>query len=398
MQNQRNKILYVGNFSFPDMNAAGKRVYYNGKVIQSLGYELIFVGTSKEQGVNFSKILKTKGRYQGVCYYNFEYPKTTKDWLKYKSKFKNFVEVIENIGPESIKNIIIYNSPSLSLFNRKLIKYCRKHRIGIISDCTDWLTTSTTNSIFNFVKNTDVWYQRSVLNKKCDSVICISSYLDKYYNRSVPTIIVPPLTEKNSTISLYDESRTIRIIYAGIPFRIGSKDIIRETMKDRLDLTIKFIKRLKEKDCNVIFDIYGMTEEEYLYALPQDQNIIENLNSVISFKGVVDQKEVELKIKEYDYSILLREESRDTLAGVSTKVSESISNGIPVITTNVGDINLYISEGINGIYVDLLSLEDVDSILPYFNSKEKLKQLKLTTMAANPFYWKLYKEKFEKIL
>ncbi len=35
-------VLYIGNFSFPFGNAAGKRVYANGKILKELGYDVNF--------------------------------------------------------------------------------------------------------------------------------------------------------------------------------------------------------------------------------------------------------------------------------------------------------------------------------------------------------------------
>lgn len=44
-----NTIYYVGNFKFPNGNAAGKRVYANSLLFQSLGYKVIVVGYKKTE-------------------------------------------------------------------------------------------------------------------------------------------------------------------------------------------------------------------------------------------------------------------------------------------------------------------------------------------------------------
>lgn len=47
-----NKIVYIGNFIYPDGNAAGKRVSSNGKLLSSQGYDVYYIGRGKSKDAN----------------------------------------------------------------------------------------------------------------------------------------------------------------------------------------------------------------------------------------------------------------------------------------------------------------------------------------------------------
>ena len=42
------KVLYLGAFELPDKNAAAQRVISNGKLLREMGFEVTYVGISKD--------------------------------------------------------------------------------------------------------------------------------------------------------------------------------------------------------------------------------------------------------------------------------------------------------------------------------------------------------------
>ena len=58
--------LYIGNFCFPDCNAAGKRVYANGKILKELGYKVVFVGVNKS--IESISSLKKQKKFMTILY------------------------------------------------------------------------------------------------------------------------------------------------------------------------------------------------------------------------------------------------------------------------------------------------------------------------------------------
>lgn len=388
------KIIYIGNFAFPSGNAAGKRVYANGKLFKELDYEVIFIGVDRNIDT-YCNLEETEKEYDGFKFYNYPYPKSNVSWINYNKLFKLLVEFIEKIGIENLGMIIYYGSPSLSLFINKLIHYCRRNNIRIISDCVDWLTVKTSNPFFNLIKWADNTYQKAFLNKRVDGVIAISKYLSSYYEKAgVKTVLVPPLSPVKYDF-VYGNNPCKIIVYAGLPFRKG--EVIRDlsSLKDRIDITIFLLYEAKKNGANFVFNIYGFTKEEYLHSIPSQVKYVEGLANSIKFHGMKANNEVTEEISKADFTILIRDVNRDTTAGFPTKVSESISCGTPVITTKTSDLEDYIIEGENGYFIckEESALDDLCSIIKL--SKSKVKEMKKNCYEKQPFYYKKYNSKIE---
>jgi glycosyltransferase involved in cell wall biosynthesis len=393
------KIIYIGNFSFPLGNAAGKRVYGNGKLFRELGFEVVFIGVDRDID-RYCKLEETEKEYDGFIYYNFPYPKSNVSWINYNMLYKILTEFICNkILIENIDMIIYYGSPSLSLFINKLIRYSRNNNIRIISDCVDWLTVKTNNPIFNLIKWADNTYQKAYLNKRVDGVIAISKFLKAYYsNAKIKTVIIPPLSPIDSNSIRTNNHESNLIVYAGIPFRKGQvvKDL--KNLKDRIDKTIILLYKAKEKGVRFKFNIYGFTENEYLEAIPSQRVFVKGLGKDIEFLGLKPNEEVTEEIAKADFTILIRDVNRDTTAGFPTKISESLSYGTPVITTKTSDLESYVLEGENGFFLngDDESVSKIVNILQL--SKDKIYKMKLNCHEMKIFSYKLFKDDMEYFL
>lgn len=391
----KNTVLYIGNFSFPLGNAAGKRVYANGKMLKELGYEVLFIGMSKEN-VAIKSLKTTKKEYEGFTYYNFSYPNTSIDWVNYK---KTFCELRRFLEEEEIINdlflVIYYGSPAISLFNIRLIRFCREKKVKVIADCVDWLTTKTRNPLFDIIKWLDNTYQKSYANKKTDGVIAISSYLSNYYEKAGNmTVIIPPLSPIDYHISELNINRSYEkiITYAGLPFRKGQIVTDCNSLKDRIDKTIILLHEAKKRNCKFVLNIYGFTKGEYLHAIPEQKKYVEDLGTHIVFHGNKSNEEVVESVKNSDFTILIRDINRDTTAGFPTKVSESISCGTPVITTKTSDLEKYIIDGKNGFFINI---DDKEKALLYLKkilemNKEEIKLMKKNCVESQLFYYRNY--------
>lgn len=399
-------VLYIGNFSFPLGNAAGKRVYANGKILKELDYDVIFIGMSKDI-TDSESLMSTKRAYEGFYYYNFPYPKKLIDWVNYNNIFIDLANFLTDTNIiDDLALVIYYGSPALSFFNTKLIKFCRKNNIKVVADCVDWLTTKTNNFLFDVVKTLDNRYQKAYANKKADGVISISSYLAKYYRKSgCNIVIIPPLSPVDYKIQKEPlENRPYKtIIYAGLPFRRGQKVTDCNTLKDRVDKTIILLCSAKKEGCKFIFNIYGFTKEEYLFAIPTQKSYIDELGDSIIFHGLLSNQEVIKNIINSDFTILIRDVNRSTTAGFPTKVSESISCGTPVITTKTSDLQNYIVEGENGYFIDInnktLSVKTLQKILKLDDNEVNIMKKKCVNSKLFSYinYSRIFQEFLEKI-
>ncbi|XCP85321.1 glycosyltransferase [Roseburia hominis] len=375
-------IIYLGNFGRPEKNAAGKRVYGNTLLFNKLGYRVILIGKSKNDEESNDPI-----KYgDNIEFYSF--PKCS---LYKTSVFIDYVsKVIKKVGVPGY--IIRYGSPGLAEFDRRLLSFCKNRKIKLIADVVDWLPSGGDNIFFNFIKGTDTFLEKGIYNRRSDGIIAISSYLsDYYYQRGCRTVVIPPIVEDYSENN--GDNSAIRVVYAGIPFRMGRKIKSPAEVKDRLDLAVRGIARVIKRGVCVDFDIYGITKEQYLTAYPKDKQIIQEINE-IRFHGKESMEFVQDAVNCADFTILLRDRNRATMAGFPTKVVESISCGTPVITTNTSDLDKYILNERTGFIIESKGEENIVDELEEILGCDKslLKTMKKYCFESRQFCYEKYEE------
>lgn len=339
-------VVYVGNFSFPDQNAAGKRVYGISLSLRDIGYKVTIIDTKKI--ADKKELSQASCNIDGFDCYSLRYPIKTTDWLNFYSYF-NEVKVLldELVNQKDIDFLIYYGSPTLSFFDYMIVRYCKRNNIKVISDCVDWLSVTTSNPMRDVIKRLDDNFQKKFSNKSCDGVICISQYLADYYrSKGVSTVIIPP-TAKSSSLRLNDiqENGVRRLFYAGFPFRNDMKVGDVGSMKDRIDLIISNLATLKRQGYSFIFNVYGISRNDIVEHLPMLEPMLEELQGNVNFHGVVSNSIILNELKKSDFTLLIRDDKRDSIAGFPSKIAESISVGVPVVVTDNGDINTRLVSG-----------------------------------------------------
>lgn len=378
---QENLIIYVGNFGAPGESAAGKRVFGNALLLSELGYKVVLIGKSNHCEYYDVPLIPVKN----IKYYSFPQFKITNTsaYIKYIKKI---------MGIEGTPQIIIrYGSPSLAIFDKELLKAAKSRDIIVLADVVDWLSAGSANPLFSLVKTIDTYLEKGFYNCKCDGVIAISSYLGNYYkNRDCKAIVIPPLVSEYKRNTF--RNPITKVVYAGVPFRLGKKIRKPSEAKDRLDLAVNGVARAIDGGCKVQFDIYGITLKQYIIAYPEHEDLVNRLSDSIIFHGNRDMLEVQEAVNHADFTILLREESRATMAGFPTKVVESMSCGTPVITTQTSDLRKYIINGVNGFFIDIKETEAIkNQLVSIFSSdKEQLLEMKSHCYERQFFFYKEY--------
>ena len=329
-------ILYVGNFEKPTNSAAGKRVYGNKILFEKCGYKVKMIGKRAKENADMT----TEPDFSYFPNYGMGHLEKYIQWLDEYQEFMNVEPIC----------IIRYGSPALAWFDKLLQDYARERNIPVIADVVDWLGADGGRFIFRMIKNFDTWLEKNLFNRRADGLIVISSYLKKVYHKNRNVLIIPPLVAEYTAPSV-EPNETVKIIYAGNPFRKGIRIRNPHKIKDRLDLAVEAIEYVSHT-VDLSFDIYGITKEEYIVAFPQQKNLIKN-SETIRFMGKQPMGDVQAAIHKADFTILLREKNRATMAGFPTKVVESLSLGTPVITTRTSDLEDYIVEGRQGYFVNI---------------------------------------------
>lgn len=364
-------IVYIGGFELPDKNAAAHRVIGNAKIFRDLGYDVKFIGTDSDT----SKISEKKNT-QGFDYYSLPYPRSKKEWLSYITNPSPTIAIINQI--KDVKMIIAYNYPAVSL--SRINKYCKSKNIKLIADCTEWYNTGGGNIIFKLIKGFDTGYRMKYVQKKLDGLIAISSLLENYYKDSTTVVRIPPLVdtkeEKWHQDKYQKNGEELRFVYVGSP----------GITKDRIDKVLEWLDD-KAKDKDFIFDIIGITKDQYLSNFPDHKDIVKSLENKVVFRGRLSHLEGLRYLKSADFSIFLREKNLTNQAGFPTKFVESISSGTPIITTSTSDISEYLKDGINGFYFenDDFSLDKVIKL-----NRADIQKMKDYCSFNNPFSYENY--------
>jgi len=372
-------ILYIGSFELPDKNAAAHRVLSNAKIFRELGYNVVFIDVDRNSKSSLE--ISSKKNIQGFDCWSRKFPDSPLQWIKYLLGIKAFKDIAAKY--DNIKALICYNFQSGALLRLK--NYCKKKNIKLIADCTEWYEDK------RIIKKIDTVLRMEYIHKKIDGVICISSYLEEYYQTYVKTVIIPPLVdleeEKWQFREFKSDTNKLHFVYSGRPGK----------HKDKLNYIIEALNTVNRK-YSYIFTIIGITKQQYLEYYPEHRAIIDRLQHCIEFLGEISHDKSLKYVKSADFVIFIREDKRANNAGFPTKFVESMTCGIPVITTRTSDLINYLSDGKNGFFININNniTSTIEVVLQL--EREKINDMKSQCKAENPFSYQNYINSLEKFM
>lgn len=365
-------ILYLGGFELPDKNAAAQRVMANAKLLREMGFEVSFIGISKD-------IENAPHVVDGFASTPVPYPSNTIEWMH---QIFTFVRKTE-IRKRKPDYVVLYNFPAFA--SLRILKVCHKYAIKVVHDLTEW-ESARGWSPSNIMRKIDINLRMRYCMKKMDGVIAISRYLYDYYKDDTNVVLVPPTVDlKNPNFcrkrELEASDEITRLVYAGSTGLAATKD--------RLDYIIKEVNHLP----NIRLDIVGQTKEQFRSVF----GIIGDIADNIVFHGRVSYTEAVRFVCEADFQMLIRENTLKNTAGFPTKFVESMSCCTPLIATLTSNIGDYLHDGVNGFIVsDEHPLGEVLKKAASLSSAEKIK-MKEACKSFEGFDYRSYKEEFSKI-
>ena len=318
------KVLYIGWFGLPE-TAAGIRVFQIAKLLRELGNNVAFLCLSQPG-------LKEN---QEIQYDGFKYIRKR----QFESRVKNVVNIFcgvydlkvikEIIEIEKPDTVIVYNDKER--LTSQIVSFCHKRGISVGADVTEWYEISRSRKWDRIVaKNVD--YRIRKMDKKLDYIISISPYFTAYY-KSIGcknVIEIPPIMDCIETAINPTVRRVRHVVYAGSP-----------AQKDLILPFLDAVEKKNEKQVDIIADIVGVSNEQVMALMkisdPEQKGII-------AYGRIPHEKCIEI--------VKIRENLRYAKAGFSTKLSESLSLGVPVLCNSVGGADEIIQDGQNGIKVE----------------------------------------------
>lgn len=353
MSAKERTVLFTGAFRFPDKDAASQRVLGIAKALKTHGFTTIFCGWENSPR---NEDLQNNGVYK---FAGFEYYSLSELDIAANNVFQKTYHFIfrGNKTIRWIKNylkdnkldyIVVYNS--FSYFIYRLFRLSKKHNFKLICDCTEWYEGNHLPGGKYGIVNFDNNFRIRVLYPLIKNVIVVSSFLQTYLKKkNCNTIIVPPLIDPKdikwnlSAIRPIIPSGNIkRILYAGDP---GKKDLLEPILRALELINISSIQLefvVLGIDCNNFKNMWFSKFDE--------------IPTYIRCIGCVPQNEVPKYYQNSNLSVLLRENKRYSNAGFPTKLVESLTSGVPVITNRTSDISAYIIDGENGFLLKDISV------------------------------------------
>jgi glycosyltransferase involved in cell wall biosynthesis len=320
------------------------------------------------------------------------YPQNIKDWIIFSTSI-NFINVIKD-RYNDVRGILAYNYPSVALFNLK--KHGVKYNIKIIADCTEWYSPKGPNILFSIIKGIDSFLRMRIIHKRLDGLIVISTYLEYYYKKNCIVLRVPPLVDLGEEKWGVRYKKTIndklRFLYSGSPGK----------HKDKVNKLVEVLYSLKEYE-NYELTVIGLTVDDYLDYYPEHKEKLNTLGERIAFMGRVSHTKSIEQLAKSDFSIFIRESNRLSNAGFPTKFVESISCGIPVITTKTSDLGMYLVDNFNGFYLSDKIDESVNKLKDIIQlNQSEVSRLKMNCFDSLDFdygsYIGMFNNFFDKIM
>jgi len=345
-------IAYVGPISFPWGQAGSRRVCGIARSLADGGYRVV-IGSGDSLPATETNLDEGESR-GSVSYIGLsEFPRKNDSFLrKFAQIFWHFGgKTVNWLDSQTTKPSYVFVYGGGAPYMLRLLPWCRKHGIPLITDVVEWYDPRQLAGGFFGPFNISSKLALRFLYPRCDGVVAISRLLANYYTKKgCPVVRIPP------TVNLADidvsrrgngETSKLTLIYAGTP---GNKDMLGNVIRGvtSVDPTGGRIKLLvMGPSLEEVTSLCGGAE------LPASVNVL----------GRVPQADVASYVQSADFSVLLREPLRFANAGFPTKFVESMANGTPVIANLTSDLGLYLRDGIEGLICEDYSVESFASTL-----------------------------------
>lgn len=347
MTNKQNAVIYLGEFDLRHENAQALLVKNNAKILNRLGYNVAFIGVNRASTNEEIACSPKLDVGEENMFLELENTLTIGGILKYRETVRKIMSFMDMVADSyNVKYVISYQSPTYAVILKKICSWCKDREAKYIVNCAD-ITIFNSQPILRRIVMTMNWKYLHKINKaNADGLIAVSSYIKEFYHKEgMPEVIIPPLFDDYYEGD-YELADKVTFIYAGSPF-VLKKNVNTAGMKDRLDKIVDLCIRLSGDNIKYRLLIVGITKEVYLTCIPKHRQDLEK-NCDILFLGRCSHKETLEAVRNADYMLNIRDINIMNVAGLSTKLVESVSLGTPVAMNSVGDNFNYLQNGITG--------------------------------------------------
>ncbi|MGO3181910.1 MAG: glycosyltransferase [Aequorivita sp.] len=317
-----NRVVFISyiNFNASSAGAARVRMYQKMFDFNNTTYQLFSI----EDYLNQSKSRFVKLLHVNKYIRYFSYPIRT---LLYVLSLKQFIKPNDKVTfylyPSTKPLLDYYFVYYLKLFKRQKI-FCEINEVRRYGASIKEKSLEYYNYLF---------HER--LSKKYDGLVCISTNIEAYYRKyNQNTIRVPIICDTDIDFIPNISFKKEEVFQIGFT---GSVNI----EKENLDIFFSALKKIKAKNYRFQLNLYGTVSN----PLALNKLIKKyGLESHIVSHGFLKQSKIQNILTYQNLLILPRRENNQNKYGFSTKLSEYITSGVPILLTDVSDNMLYFTD------------------------------------------------------
>jgi glycosyltransferase involved in cell wall biosynthesis len=348
---RRPSILIAGDFAFPYGTGASSRVFNYAKGLQAAGARVNVMCVEPGGRGDATLNVAARGEYRGVPF-EYTYGRTTRPRsaahrrLLRLLKWPRFLLATRRRASEAggLDAMLVY-SRSLPCIGACWLS-CRLHGATLLhEDCElpyVWKTETPTLRLTR-------WTYQHVAFKAFDGCLVISHYLDAYCRRylrpGARTLLVPILVDVTDVspdeAEAGDGGRVRQPAPEGYVAFAGSLD-----HPEVHDLLTAFAAVASEFP-QVRLQLIGAAKREASLAALQARIGELHLEGRVDFPGALPREQLFARLRGARVLALPRPAGAFSQAGLPTKVAEYLASGTPAVLTAVGDLPLYLRDGVD---------------------------------------------------
>lgn len=349
--NQHILLVTSSNFPFGSASANVLRLFAVGLANEGNEVSVLIqrgkqFGNTINQEAKINKVEKVAYRYCGFV------QRPNNFFLKILDSFLGTLIPILSITIKKLKSqvdiVTIYNHSGFEI--ALIVFFCRILRVPVVNHVVEWYDkASVVTNWWRIVNWWDFMFCMKIVNKFGNGLIVTSNFLKNYYLehpfKDESIFILPNLVDMSvfeTTSKLVNKYDQIQIGYCGTPTRKDGIDDLLEAFQ------IVYNKNKKTK-LMIIGDHPGPLS---LLPVLKEKCRMLGIAEGVEFTGLVEWKKMPELLNSCDILVLARPSGRFAEAGFPTKLGEYMACRKPVVVTSVGDLPLYLQDGVTAMIAE----------------------------------------------
>ncbi len=387
-------LVILSVMRFQDNDSAGvARTKNYAYALANSGVKVIFASFLEYDS---TAILKKDKNNSNIYYYGSVNANNQYTYKSHKKRIIGFLKSILSLVKDSDNMSFLLYPSSYVTFDMAVLFYLKKVKDKRVFYEVNEVRKYSVSFLSEKIK---INYLKHSLNERLakyyDGLICISTNIQKYYSKyNSRSILIPILSD------LRDVDPNYLMKYDGLVFNIGFAGSI-SIKKENFNIFFDALSKVIKKDYNIVLNLYGSVSNDELNELNElleQKNITKN----VIYHGKVRQNEIVDILKQQQLLVLPRRETLQNKYGFSTKLSEYIVSGTPVLLTDVSDNLKYLKDGKDVIVVDAENSDDfalrIMQLIDNYNEIAPILSKNAIKSAKIYFDYMLYKEKLTDFL